>query len=57
MNKTIISTQQRQTVQTSRRDVKIATLRGKEAREIWKALGKDGLVYNAKESSEGGKSV
>jgi hypothetical protein len=36
---TIIASKQRQTVQTPRRDIKIASLRGKEAREVWKALG------------------
>ena len=52
MNKTIITTKQRQTVKTPRRDIKIATLRGKEAIEVWKALAKDGLVYNTVEDKD-----
>ena len=43
---TIIASKQRQTIQTPRRDIKIASLRGKEAREVWKALERDKLVYN-----------
>ncbi len=46
MNETIVTTKQRK---TPRRDIKIATLRGKEAKDVWKALGKDGLVYNTAE--------
>jgi hypothetical protein len=48
MNKTIAS---RQTY--NKKDVKIATLRGKEAQDVWKALGKDGLVYNTVEDKDG----
>ena len=46
---------QRQTIQTPRADVKIASLSGKEAREVWKALGKDGRVYNTVDYKDGFK--
>jgi hypothetical protein len=41
-----IVSKQGQIIQTPRRDIKIASLRGKEAREVWKALGRYELVYN-----------
>lgn len=33
--------------------MEIATLRGEEARDVWKALGKDGLVYHTVDDKGG----